>query len=467
MENNTRIHVLRRLFAVLLAFSFLFAGLPIRPEVAEGKSKLKKPKVLVKTGEISLVDPVMKKYKKSPSGYAFSARIKNRSKRYAVDKAVLTYSISYKVKKTTTTSVPVSSSAASVSSSAVDAEKAGTSVSSSAVDAEKVSESVSSTSVTVVKTVRKEVTLTTGRIAPEKTSRRVNCIGDGSGKVKAMKLIKVEVCAGEAAHIYDREHRTHTRAWVGEDTEAPVFTGLLKKESLCNTLPVLTVYSDKRKGYDYCQLFHVTDNRDVEPKVKVDRSRIDFTKTGRYKVYFTAMDSAGNTSKSWSYVQVIVPGGLESYEDQILSGILRESDPESKKIRAIHEYLIKNIDYISDGDHGNWYDVANNGLLFGTGDCYTYYAAAHALLSRAGITDLMVRRFPWKPGEEHWWNLIHINDTWYHFECMPHGPGFDLCLVTTKELQESWPGYFRFDYRLYPKIAKISFGKGEKPKRKR
>ncbi|MBR6229111.1 MAG: transglutaminase domain-containing protein [Eubacterium sp.] len=255
--------------------------------------------------------------------------------------------------------------------------------------------------------------------------------------------------SGSSADVHDP---------VIKDHKPPVIKGILKKESIVNTLPILTVYSDKKDNFDYTQLIRVKDKRDKHPQITVDTSRVNFRQTGRYRVYFIAKDAAGNTARSWSYIQVIVPGDLESYEDQILAEITQESDSKARKIRAIYRYLITHISYTSDGNHGYWYDVATESLLFGTGDCYAYYAAAHALLSRAGITDLMVKRYPCKPGMNHWWNLIHIKNKWYHFECMPHDEtNAVLCLVTTRQLQSSFPGYFRFDWRLYPRISRIEF----------
>ena len=50
---------------------------------------------------------------------------------------------------------------------------------------------------------------------------------------------------------------------------------------------------------------------------------------------------------------------------------------------------------------------------------------------------------------DHFWNLVNVDGTWYHFDATPRRTGGRWCLVTTGTLRGTW-GAHNFDVAAYP-----------------
>ena len=229
----------------------------------------------------------------------------------------------------------------------------------------------------------------------------------------------------------------------------------MKKKSRCMEDAYLTCYSDQRENFNFKRFISVKDNHDRHVKITVNTNGVNWKKTGLYKVRFRAKDKAGNVAKTWSYLQVFKPGRLENTVDPILKAILRPSWSVTTKARAIYSYVRSHVSYFGDNGHTNWRAVAEKGLTFGNGDCYTFYAVCRALLTRAGIPNLTIERYPSHEGYRHWWNLVYVQHGWYHFDTVTRRRGGNFCLVTNKQLMEYNAGGTTFAYRsgVYPRWA--------------
>ncbi len=125
----------------------------------------------------------------------------------------------------------------------------------------------------------------------------------------------------------------------------------------------------------------------------------------------------------------------DAMADQILARITNESMSDRQKAVAIYNWIRGSMTYSAGANSaiGDWAGSANEGLRRRRGHCYTYYATALTLLSRAGIPSIEVIR---SSDSNHWWNLVYIEGNWYHFDTTPRRVGGNFCLLTTGQLMD-------------------------------
>lgn len=283
-------------------------------------------------------------------------------------------------------------------------------------------------------------------------SKKVACKGDYTGKISAMKLVAVRLYTGKALYKYTAKSGKYSLGWSGPDKTAPVFSGLIKKRSYTSQDIYRTCYSDKKSSYNFKQFVSATDDRG-KVKIKVDTSKINWSKSGVYKIYYTAKDKAGNKKKTWAKIQVYVAGSPESAADTVLKRITKKSWSNEAKARAIYRYVKKNCAYVEHSSHKKWRTSALQGLRYQSGDCYTHYAISRLLLTRAGIPNMMIKRYPTTIGR-HYWNLVYVHGGWYHLDTTKRSRDGKFCLVTDSQLRTYSTGLtFRFTTSLYPARA--------------
>ena len=154
-----------------------------------------------------------------------------------------------------------------------------------------------------------------------------------------------------------------------------------------------------------------------------DSSKVNLKKEGKYEVPYIATVTAGNTAtetititvlkKPWDYVD---PEELDKLADSVLDMIIKDGMSDKEKLKAIFQWTKKRISYTGSTYKKNWMWAAVQGIKKGSGDCFTYYGTARALLTRAGFENLCVTRID----NTHYWNLVKYNGNWYHFDTCPH-----------------------------------------------
>ncbi|MGN1205360.1 MAG: transglutaminase domain-containing protein [Eubacterium sp.] len=316
--------------------------------------------------------------------------------------------------------------------------------------------SPTSTPTPATQKVMKTMTLTAENVGPGKTVA-VQCEGDKELSTDVVSKIpeKIEMYTGNALYRYEPGKKVYSFDWGTKDTKAPKFSGLIGKKSCSGNGDYYRIYySDKKNDYNFKQFVSATDDRDGKVKVQADTSKINWKKKGVYKLYFYATDKAGNKATSWAKVQVLIPGSAESAADQILRSITRTNYSDKRKTIAIYNYVRGQSTYVHNSAHVQWRAAALRGLRYQSGDCYTYYAMSRLLLTRAGIPNVMIRRYPEPRGQRHFWNLCYVQDGWYHFDTTPRSRGGRFCLRTDAQLWAYSSGYtFQFNKKLYPARA--------------
>lgn len=303
-------------------------------------------------------------------------------------------------------------------------------------------------------TRNRTVVLTAKNIKAHRKSSRIYCEGDASGKVSAMQLTKVKMYTGEAVYTYQVAQKKGKLSWSNVDLTGPVISGWVGKRSVYQGEPIWLCYSDMKNKYHFKDHVKAVDARDGKVPISVDTSRINWDKEGIYKVYYTAKDKSGNQTKAWAKVQVCKPGTAEQIADIILKNKIK-SGSDVEKLRRIYQYVQGSCSYTGSGSHTDWRATAAKGIRNHSGDCFTYYAIAKLLITRSGIPHIMVRRYPERPGHNHWWNLVYVRGGWYHFDTTPRSRKGYFCLQTDEQLHMYSTGStFRFQENLYPKRAK-------------
>jgi len=141
--------------------------------------------------------------------------------------------------------------------------------------------------------------------------------------------------------------------------------------------------------------------------------------------------------------------------DQVLRRIIKKNWPDKKKAKAIYRYVRGRCGYVQNAAHRDWRVTALHGLRYQSGDCYTYYSVSRLLLTRAGISNVMIKRYPAPRGMRHYWNLVYVNGGWYHFDTTPRQRRAVFCLWTDAQLSAYSRGY-TFSFKRSAFVARAT-----------
>lgn len=248
---------------------------------------------------------------------------------------------------------------------------------------------------------------------------------------------RLEVYSGQMVSVYSYLTDSLSLKYGTADKTKPVISGFVGKNSYNRDsnnkkVPCQIIYSDD-KDYDWFKYVKAVDDRDGKVKLAVDTSKVNFRKTGNYTVTYTAKDKAGNKAKETAIVGVRAVGGLEKEVDAVLRRIIKPSWSDTKKAKAIYDYTRSHVSYTGTSNKSDWVKEAKKGLIYESGDCFTYYAVARALLTRAGIPNIEVTRVGSRT--HHWWNMVYVQGGFYHFDTCPRRGGGRFCLLTDDQLK--------------------------------
>ncbi|MFA7205764.1 MAG: transglutaminase domain-containing protein [Saccharofermentanales bacterium] len=232
------------------------------------------------------------------------------------------------------------------------------------------------------------------------------------------------------------------------DTQAPVISGVKER----------TVYMGDTVLYR--DGITVTDNRDPEPVLSIDTSKVNPSAYGKYEIVYIATDRDGNSSTVRTTVKFIEPRDLsvtqedlDRYSDQILDKIVNPEMTDKQRLRSIFDWIAKSVTYTGYASKSDWRKGAYLGLKFRTGDCFTFYAVSRALLTRAGYECVPVERVASAPSR-HYWLLVQYEGEWYHFDPSPRTRGWEfVCFMRsdpdvaayTEHVKEHKTDYFTYD----------------------
>lgn len=148
-----------------------------------------------------------------------------------------------------------------------------------------------------------------------------------------------------------------------------------------------------------------------------------FSQSGRYYWEFQLQDANGQSLVFQTRIFETYSSADESDEttvagkvNSIISEYITDDMSDYTRARVLHDWLIGNADY--DLTYTR-YD-ASGVLLYGSGVCDSYARAYQMLLAAAGIESIIVTG---KAGsspdsyENHGWNLVKLDGSWYHIDC--------------------------------------------------
>ena len=239
-------------------------------------------------------------------------------------------------------------------------------------------------------------------------------------------------------------------------------TLLIKKDKKA---PVVTVTDiDVKAGGTVSYKKAVSYYDDIDSKeemqLSIDRTGVDLKTVGTYQVTYTVTDCSGNSTSVVGKINVLEES--PKWEDEeaihakaktVLDGILKDGMTEREKAKAIYKWVKTNIGYVNHSEKGNYMRGAYEGLFKKQGDCFVYAATARELLTEAGIPNIDIVKSTKNPS--HYWNLVYIEDGWYHFDTTPRKDKSDFFLLTDAELEAYSSAHKNthiFDRSLYPEI---------------
>ncbi len=118
---------------------------------------------------------------------------------------------------------------------------------------------------------------------------------------------------------------------------------------------------------------------------------------------------------------------------EVLELTVTDEMEEIEKIRAIHDYIVLNTAYDTTYTR---FSIANT-LFDGSAVCQGYAETMKLFLDVLGMKNQLI--YGTSNGESHVWNLVYLEDAWYHLDVTWDDP---VDQVTGKDM----PGYVRHTY---------------------
>ena len=244
------------------------------------------------------------------------------------------------------------------------------------------------------------------------------------------------------------ETKVNAVAVIAPDKTAPVIYAAIDR----------TCYVGEAVAY-FKEVF-ATDNADPEPKLTVDKSKVDAKTPGTYPVTYTATDENGNSSSvtvQYTFVErTISREQLDAAIDEVFAEIFTDGMTPTEQAYAIFNYCYDHIIYTGTSNKEDLYGEAYRGITQGVGDCYTFYAASYCMLEKIDCQLLSVERLNGKT--QHFWCLVNLGTGWYHFDPCNVGPQHYRCFMKmNSDLEPLSPQYWRYDHSLYPDVETTPF----------
>ncbi len=221
----------------------------------------------------------------------------------------------------------------------------------------------------------------------------------------------------EAVDKYNNKVEQSTKLHVVEDKEGPVFSGL-------NEIKV-----SKNATIDYNKNVSAKDEKDGSCEFSVDSSAVNVTATGTYFATYTSKDKSGNTTTEKRKVVVASDeNDVNSLADEVISKLGISSKSAADKSLALVRWSQNTIKYghtyqnVRDISKAAYYALSKH-----VGDCFGIASAMQILLTRAGVTNMMVHC----TDGSHYWNMVNVGG-WKHIDGTKNNGNYPIALMNDK-----------------------------------
>ncbi|UZQ49419.1 transglutaminase domain-containing protein [Clostridium kluyveri] len=106
---------------------------------------------------------------------------------------------------------------------------------------------------------------------------------------------------------------------------------------------------------------------------------------------------------------------VDSKVTSILGEIIDSSMNNHEKEKAIHDYIVKNVEYDTSLERYSAYNALSEGKTV----CQGYALLAYKMLTEAGVESKIIAGSAGSgsDSEGHAWNLVKLDGKWYHLDC--------------------------------------------------
>ena len=225
------------------------------------------------------------------------------------------------------------------------------------------------------------------------------------------------------------------------DTEPPVLYGVIDRIAYV--------------GEPIAYLSEVTAEDDADGSTPVTvESEVIPDREGKYRVVYTAEDTAGNRTSETCMFTLVSAAVSEETVRTLAQGVLKEIITDgmvtAEKLKAVYDYVQKHLRYVGNSDKSDWRKEAVRGFRTGRGDCFTFYSVTRALLNELGVDYMSVTRLG--GATQHFWTIVNVGTGWYHFDAINFFP-WNRCFMWTNGQCQIKPYFWKYDHAKYPEIA--------------
>ena len=159
-----------------------------------------------------------------------------------------------------------------------------------------------------------------------------------------------------------------------------------------------------------------------------------------------------STVKAYTQEEIAL---LNTAIDDIYPKIVNENATVEENIKSVHDYIINNTKYDrsrKNGESEYHSDTAYGALYEGYAVCSGYSDTMSLFLNRMNIPNYKIS------SENHVWNLVYVNNDWYHLDLTWDDPvtsnnkdvlEYDYFLITNEELKEMETDQHVYDLENY------------------
>ena len=235
---------------------------------------------------------------------------------------------------------------------------------------------------------------------------------------KLLVAVLLVICAATAViggkYVYDsgllKKYPDPEYLSKSEEKNSPFYSELSKEEK--------DVYTALKRGAEK----HKT-NIDLPHEVDGDTYSMLYCMLEKQEPQLFYLDSVYYTADKVRDAELLYRADKDEYEDMIedfqdaeLDAVdeALEGDDDYEKALAIHDYLIKNCEYIREDDDG-YSSTAYGCLVEGEANCEGYAKAFDLIAGDVGLKSVVIVGKT-DDGENHAWNQVDIEGDWYNID---------------------------------------------------